>query len=163
MAKKVIKVTSKQLQNIIAEEASRYKRVLELKKKKDSIISQLNEMYEPSELEELGIEEGLGDALKAGMQKVTNAFTKSYVLNGQYLPKSKNKGNVLKYGKQIQKLMALGMSEAQAQEAVAMLLDNNQMVSYANGHVTPTFDKATGNIKFASTAAISSNPNPTGE
>lgn len=162
MAQKVLKVTTTQLRQIIAEEASKYKKVLELEKRKQSILSQLNEMYEPSELQELGIEEGLGDALKAGMQKVTNAFTKSYVLNGQYLPKSKNKGNVAKYGKQIQKLMALGMTEAQAQEAVAMLLDNNQMISYANGHVTPTFDKTTGNIKFASTAGIA-NPNPTGE
>ncbi len=162
MAQKVLKVTTTQLRQIIAEEASKYKKVLELEKRKQSILSQLNEMYEPSELQELGIEEGLGDALKAGMQKVTNIFTKSYVLNGQYLPKSKNKGNVAKYGKQIQKLMALGMTEAQAQEAVAMLLDNNQMISYANGHVTPTFDKATAAIKFASTAGIS-NPNPTGE
>lgn len=162
MAQKVLKVTTTQLRQIIAEEASKYKKVLELEKRKQSILSQLNEMYEPSELQELGIEEGLGDALKAGMQKVTNAFTKSYVLNGQYLPTSKNKGNVLKYGKQIQKLMTLGMSQLQAEEAVAMLLDNNQMVSYANGHITPTFDKATGNIKFASTAGIT-NPNPTGE
>jgi Glu-tRNA(Gln) amidotransferase subunit E-like FAD-binding protein len=59
MANKVIKVTAKQLQSIIAEEASRYKKVLELQRKKEQILSQLNEMYEAQELAEIGIDEGL--------------------------------------------------------------------------------------------------------
>lgn len=59
MANKVIKVSATQLKSIIAEEASKYKKVLELEKKKASIMSQLNEMYETQELQELGIDEGL--------------------------------------------------------------------------------------------------------
>ena len=53
MAKKIIKVTAAQLQNIIAEEATRYKKVLELQRKKDAIMSQLNEMYEAEEIDEI--------------------------------------------------------------------------------------------------------------
>lgn len=63
MEKKVIKVTPKQLQTIIAEEASRYKKVLELKKKQKAVLTQLREMYEPEELQEIigenGIDEGM--------------------------------------------------------------------------------------------------------
>ena len=59
MANKVIKLTSKQLQTIIAEEATRYRKVLELQRKKEAILSQLNEMYEAEELAEIGIDEGL--------------------------------------------------------------------------------------------------------
>ena len=50
---KVVKVTAKQLQQIISEEASKYKKVLELKRKREEIMSQLNEMYEVNEVEEL--------------------------------------------------------------------------------------------------------------
>lgn len=50
---KVVKITAKQLQTLINEEASKYKKVLELKNKKEEILSQLNEMYEAEELDEL--------------------------------------------------------------------------------------------------------------
>jgi hypothetical protein len=68
MEKKVIKVSAKQLKTIIAEEASKYKKVLELQKKKDVIMSQLNEMYAPEEIDEIfGLEKTkLGQAV--GMQ-----------------------------------------------------------------------------------------------
>lgn len=64
-AHKVIKVTAKQLQTIISEEASRYKRILELKRKKESVMSQLNEMYEAQEIDEIwGLEKTkLGQAV----------------------------------------------------------------------------------------------------
>ena len=53
MAKKIIKVSAKQLQTIIAEEATRYRKVLELQKERENILSQLKEMYEVIELDEL--------------------------------------------------------------------------------------------------------------
>jgi len=159
---KTIKITKSQINNLINEEVVRFKKIKSLENRKNEIISQLNEMYELEELTELGIDEGffdnVGSAVKTGMQKVTNALTKSYPLNGQLLAASKNKNNLQSYGKQIAKLKALGMSDAQAQETAAILLDTNQMASYANGHITPAFDKATGSVKLASTAAIG-NPN----
>lgn len=159
---KTIKITKSQINNLINEEVARFKKIKSLENRKNEILSQLNEMYEQDELTELGIEEGLGDAIKAGMQKVTNVLTKSNVLNGQYLAKSKNKANVMKYGKAIAKLKSLGMNDVQAQEAAAMLLDNNQMASFVNGHISPVFDAASSSVKFSSTAGVS-NPNPVGE
>jgi len=156
---KTIKITKSQINNLINEEVARFKKIKSLENRKNEILSQLNEMYELEELTELGIEEGLGDTIKAGMQKVTNAFTKANVLNGQYLAASKNKANVMKYGPALAKLKALGLNDVQAQEATAMMLDNNQMASFVNGHITPVFDPKTSTIKFSSTAAIS-NPNP---
>jgi len=159
---KTIKITKSQINNLINEEVARFKKIKSLENRKNEILSQLNEMYEAEELTELGIEEGLGDALKAGMQKVSNAFSKAYPLNGQYLAASKNKANVMKYGKAIGKLKTSGLNDVQAQEAAAILLDTNQMASFVNGHLTPTYDKATNSIKFASTATLSNNPNPMG-
>ena len=52
-----MKITKEQLQQIIKEEAAKYKKVLELEKRKSAIVKQLNEMYE----DECYMEEGLGD------------------------------------------------------------------------------------------------------
>ncbi len=77
MEKKVIKVSAQQLKTIISEEASRYKKVLELQRKKDSIMSQLNEMYETQEIDEIfGLEKTkLGQAvgMQTPEQKTANA------------------------------------------------------------------------------------------
>lgn len=79
MEKKVIKVTSTQLKKIISEEASRYKKVLELQKQKDAIMSQLNEMYEADEVNEMlgshEVDEGFKDVLQKAGQAVKTAVT----------------------------------------------------------------------------------------
>ncbi len=151
---KTVKISKSQISSLIAEEVKKIKRVEVLKNRKNEILSQLNEMYETEELNELGIEEGFGDAIKSGMQKLTNAFTKSYALNGQYLANSKNKNNVLKYQRPIAMLKKVGLNDAQAQEAAAMLLDMNQMSSFANGGITPVFNSANNTIKFSATAGV---------
>ncbi|SRR3972149_379568 len=75
MEKKIIKISAKQLQTIISEEASRYKKVLELKRKQKSIISQLNEMYEAQELQELmGGEINVDEGFKEILQKAKKAI-----------------------------------------------------------------------------------------
>lgn len=58
--KKTVKITQKQLQSIISEEAIKYKKVLELQKKRESIVKQLNEMYDENCATEEGtVDEGL--------------------------------------------------------------------------------------------------------
>lgn len=70
MAHKVVRVSAKQLQTIISEEASRYKRILELKRKKESVMSQLNEMYEADGLKEDVINEISAQEIEANKQKL---------------------------------------------------------------------------------------------
>ena len=58
--KKTVKITQKQLQSIISEEAIKYKKVLELQKRREGIVKQLNEMYDENCTTEEGtVDEGL--------------------------------------------------------------------------------------------------------
>lgn len=79
MAKKIVKVSTKQLQMMISEEANRYRKVLELKKKKESIMSQLNEMYEECDLKEImggtEVDEGLKDVFQKAGQAIKTVAT----------------------------------------------------------------------------------------
>lgn len=152
-----MKFKPNELQQIIKEEANRLKKRMMLENEKTSILKKLQEIEECDVMEEDVQAEGIRDV----MQSITNFFTKPYVLNGQYLANSKNKANVMKYGIALKKLEAAGLNPVQAQEAVAILLDGNQMPSFVNGHITPVFDPSKAMIKFASTAGTT-NPNAGG-
>lgn len=130
-----------------------------LENEKKQILNRLQEMEELDMVDETQLEEGPLDWL----QKMANALTKGFKLDGQYLPKSPNKNNVTKYGTAIGKLKQLvpELSDVQAQEAVAILLDSKKMPTFIAGSIFPSFDPATGIIKFASKAG-GSNPNPGG-
>lgn len=52
-----IKITPTQLKKLIKEEATRYRKVIELEQRKEQIISQLNEMYKQNQAIEM--EEGI--------------------------------------------------------------------------------------------------------
>jgi len=60
-----IKITESQLKQLIKEEANRYRRVLELQKRREEIINQINEMYEGDiAMEEASFDEGAFDFVK---------------------------------------------------------------------------------------------------
>ncbi len=81
-----IKITQSQLKELIKEEANRYKRVLELQKKREEIIQQLNEMYENDFAMENSpmapeMEEGLLDFFKKENPEQKKAELAQYVQN----------------------------------------------------------------------------------
>jgi len=60
-----IKITESQLKQLIKEEANRYRRVLELEKRREEIVQQLNEMYEGDiAMEDVTFDEGAFDFVK---------------------------------------------------------------------------------------------------
>lgn len=96
MEKKVIKVSAKQLKTIIAEEASRYKKILELKRKKDAVISQLREMYEPEELQELVGEDGMDEGVMDTLGKIGQSVKKAVGMKSTEEIQAEKKANTLK-------------------------------------------------------------------
>ena len=150
-----MKITNTQLQQIIKEEAKRLKTRMMLENEKTSILKKLQEIEECDMMEEESLEEDAMD----WFQKMSTALTKGFKLDGQYLPKSKNKNNVASYRPALLRLKQFvpELSDAQAQEAIAILLDTNKMGTFVGGSIFPTFDPATSTIKFASKAAM---PNP---
>jgi len=154
-----MEITKTQLQQIIKEEAIRLKTRMMLENEKTQIEERIKQLEECDMMEETQLEEGPLDWL----QKMANALTKGFKLDGQYLPKSPNKDNVAKYGAALGRLKQLvpELSDAQAQEAVAVLLDTQKMPTFVSGSIFPAFDPATGIIKFASKAS-GPNPNPGG-
>lgn len=144
-----MKITNSQLQQIIKEEAIRLKTRMMLENEKAQILKRLQEIEECDMMQEDVQEEGVMDWI----QKMSAALSKGYKLDGTYLAKSKNKGNVMKYGVAIKKLKEAGMNDAQAQEAVALLLDTQKLQSVMTGNLVPTFDANTAIVKFAPVAS----------
>jgi hypothetical protein len=65
-----IKITESQLKQLIKEEATRYRRVLELEKKREDVLKQLSELYDGDYMESSNqmmpeMEEGLFDFMKS--------------------------------------------------------------------------------------------------
>lgn len=144
-----MKITESQLQQIIKEEAIRLKTRMMLENEKTQILKRLQEMEECEMMEEDVQEEGVMDWL----QKLSNALSKGYKLDGTYLPKSKNRDNAKKYGIAIKKMKEAGMNDNQALEAIALLLDTQKLQSVMTGNLVPTFDTNTAIVKFAPVAA----------
>lgn len=82
--KKIIKVTPKQLQKLIQEEAVRQKRILDLKSKREDIVNQLNEMYENDEY----MDEGIKDFFLGSKDKWKQKFLEWFRKNKEYYGKS---------------------------------------------------------------------------
>ncbi len=81
--KKVIKVTPKQLQKLIQEEAIRQKRILDLKSKREDIINQLNEMYENDDYMDEGIKDFFLGSRDKWKQKYIDWVIKMQSIHGE--------------------------------------------------------------------------------
>jgi len=78
---KTVKITKSQISNLINEEVKKFKKIKELEDRKNQIVSQLNEMYEVDELEEVfGLGNKLGQFMgtKWNQQKAEQAFNQTY-------------------------------------------------------------------------------------
>jgi hypothetical protein len=108
---KTVKITKAQISTLINEEVKKFKRVQELENRKKEIFSQLNEMYEIEELNELGLDEA-GFLQKIGLQKdpaaekaALDAKTKEYDTAAQaYIAKMQANPQVQKNPKLLQQI-----------------------------------------------------------
>lgn len=81
-----ITITNSQLKQLVKEEAKRYKKVLDLEKKKAEVIQQLNELYDgDSPVAEVEMEEGMFDFLKSKSPEQKRQEMYDYVQNHRVL------------------------------------------------------------------------------
>lgn len=134
-----IKITQNQLKELIKEEANRYKRVLELQKKREEIIQQLNELYETDfamENEPMApeMEEGLFDFFKKENPADKAQRMRNYIL------KHPNLQDVPAYWAQ-----KTGLSEAEILEKLVLFLAKEADIvdGKLTGVKSLSFDSAT--------------------
>lgn len=147
-------ISESRLREIISEEALRMKKRLTLENEKKALVKKLNEMY---------MEEEKLDEAVPGLSKLFAYFTKGVKLDGSYFAKSKNKDQVSKYPGTTKRVkeQAPQMSDAQALEVTAMLLDSNNNGAFLSGSKIVNYDPNTQIVKIVDSGGTI-NPNQAG-
>ena len=144
-------ISESKLREIIKEEVLRMKKRITLENEKKTLLKKLNEMY----MEEEQLDEAI-----PGLSNLFAYFTKGVKLDGSYLTKSKNKDQANKYGGTMKKAkeQAPQLTDAQALEVVAMLLDSNANQAFLSGSKVIKYDPNTQIVKIVDSGSTI-NPN----